>query len=209
MKISENSCENFLEALASTAPTPGGGGAAAFGGALGIALGSMVGNLTIGKKKYIHVQSDVERMLAEMEECRYRMLQFVQQDAEAFLPLSKAYCLPSTTEQEKQEKAKVMEEALQAACDVPMKILNEALTAIGLLQEMGEKGTKIALSDIAVGAAFIRATVQSAIMNVLINTKMMQNREYAEQCNALAKQICREVIQKADDLYGVIEEELK
>lgn len=70
MEISKNSCEIFLEALASASPVPGGGGAAAFGGALGIALGSMVGSLTLGKKKYIHVQSDVERMLSEMEQCR-------------------------------------------------------------------------------------------------------------------------------------------
>lgn len=209
MEISKNSCEIFLEALASASPVPGGGGAAAFGGALGIALGSMVGSLTLGKKKYIHVQSDVERMLSDMEQCRYRMLRFVQEDAEVFLPLSKAYGMPNKTAWEKQEKAKVMEEALQKACDVPLRILKECMTAIVLLQEMGEKGTKMAVSDIAVGAVFIRATAQAAVMNVLINTKMMKNKEYAEQYNTLAKQLCEEVVRKADTIYDAIEGGLK
>lgn len=199
----------FLQDLASSLPAPGGGGASALCGALGAALGSMVGNLTYGKKKYADVQQDIEKLLKELESSRMRMEGLVQADADAFLPLSKAYGMPKETEEEKAQKALVMEEALRQACKVPMDILKECVTVAGLLEKMGKIGTKLAISDVAVGAAFIRAAAQGAAVNVYTNTRLMQDKEYAAHCERSADQMRLEVTERADSLYLQIEGELR
>lgn len=209
MLMLKKSCEEFLNELASSAPVPGGGSASALGGALGVALGSMVGNLTVGKKKYESVQQDIEKLLILLKDSRRQMIELVQADADTFLPLSKAYGLPTNTQEEKEVKMNVMENALQEACAVPMEILQECVFALGLLEEMGDKGTKIAISDVAVGAVFLRAAAQGAAMNIFTNTRLMQNKVYATQCEELADRMREEAIELADRLYLKVEEELR
>ena len=107
----EKNVDKFLETLASKAPAPGGGGAAALCGAVGIALGNMVGNLTIGKKKYADVQEDIKALNEKAEELRAEFLALIDADAAAFRPLSRAYGIPK----DDPARAEVMEAALLAA----------------------------------------------------------------------------------------------
>ena len=105
MELTKQSCEDFLDVLASKEPVPGGGGAAALVGAVGVALGHMVGALTVGKKKYADVQEDILALNARAEALRARLVELVEEDARAFEPLSRAYGLPASTEEEKARKA--------------------------------------------------------------------------------------------------------
>ena len=115
-KIAEKSCIGFVDVLASKAPVPGGGGAAALVGAIGMALGSMVCNLTTGKKKYAQYEEAIQEILVKAGKLQEELLSMIDKDAEGFYPLSKAYGLPTSTEEEKQYKAETMEKCLKVAC---------------------------------------------------------------------------------------------
>jgi len=116
MKMAEMSSAYFIEALASKAPVPGGGGAAAMGGAIGMALSNMVGNLTVGKKKYAAVEDEVKTLLEEGSAIIEALKNLVDQDAEVFEPLSKAYGLPKDTPEQAAYKEEVMERCSMEAC---------------------------------------------------------------------------------------------
>ena len=186
MGFSTSTCTEFVEVLASKAPVPGGGGASALVGAVGTALGNMVGSLTVGKKKYADVEDEMYELKAKCDQLQKDFLRLIERDAEVFEPLSKAYGMPKETEEEKAEKARVMEIVLKDACSVPMEIMEKCCEAIELIVEFGAKGSKLAISDAGVGAAFCKAALQGASLNVYINTKSMANREYAEELNKKA-----------------------
>jgi methenyltetrahydrofolate cyclohydrolase len=206
--FTEKSCREFTELLASAAPTPGGGGASALVGALGTALGSMVGNLTLGKKKYESVQEDIKTILVRAEALQVEFLSLVEKDGEVFEPLSKAYGLPKNTEQERQNRDEVMEEALRLACSVPIKIMEVAMEAIMLHKELSVKGTRIAISDVGVGVLLCKSALMGASLNVYINTKLMKDREYAQRINAKADEMLKEGKERADKIYLEVENSL-
>ena len=181
MGFSTSTCTEFVEVLASKAPVPGGGGASALVGAVGTALGNMVGSLTVGKKKYADVEDEMWELKAKCDQLQKDFLRLIERDAEVFEPLSKAYGMPRETEEEKAEKARVMEIVLKDACSVPMEIMEKCCEAIDLIVEFAAKGSKLAISDAGVGAAFCKAALQGASLNVYINTKSMADREYAEE----------------------------
>ena len=174
-KLTDLSCTAFAEVLASKAPVPGGGGAAALAGALGVALCSMVGNFTTGKKKYAAYEDDVQRMLAEGEILRARLLELVEADAAAFEPLSRAYAIPK----EDPTRDSVLEEAALNACKAPMEMVSCCGEALLLLEEMLEKGSRLLLSDVGCGALLCKAAMESAAMNVFVNTGSLQDRAVA------------------------------
>ena len=178
--MQETTLLQFIKALSSKAPVPGGGGASALAGAIGTALASMVGNLTSGKKKYAEYQPDIERILEEAERLTTKLLQLIEEDAAVFEPLSKAYGLPKGTPEELAHKEEVMEGALYEASLVPLRIMETAVEAIRLQEELSVKGSVLAISDVGVGAKLLEAALQGASLNVYINTKLMKNREQAE-----------------------------
>ena len=197
----ENSCTGFIDVLASKEPVPGGGGASALVGAIGMALGSMVGNLTLGKKKYADVQGDIQAILEKAQALQEDLKALVQKDADVFKPLSKAYGLPAETEAQKAEKARVLEEALKVACSAPVEIMEKTLACIDLHEELAQKGTRIAISDVGVGVACLKAALNGASLNVFINTNLMKDRPYAEAINEKAEQMIREGSLKADRIF--------
>ncbi|MGG1398448.1 cyclodeaminase/cyclohydrolase family protein [Bacillus salipaludis] len=204
----EKSCNDFIEELSSKSPVPGGGGASAYVGALGMALGSMVGNLTVGKKKYKDVEEEIIELLNKSEVIIGQLKALVQKDAEVFYPLSQAYGLPSTTEEEKNYKESVLQEALIEASRIPLEIAKNCLEAIGLHEEYAKKGTRIAISDVGVGVAFCKAALQGAKLNVLINTKIMKNQELKTKIESELFEIERVGLAKADQIYQEVEKML-
>ena len=136
MELTKQSCEDFLDVLASKEPVPGGGGAAALVGAVGVALGHMVGALTVGKKKYADVQEDILALNARAEALRARLVELVEEDARAFEPLSRAYAIPK----DDPTRGEVMEQCLRDAAAAPMAILRLCCQAIDLHREMLDKG---------------------------------------------------------------------
>lgn len=201
MHFTTESCESFIEKLASKNPIPGGGGASALVGAIGIALGSMVGSLTVGKKKYADVEQDILKIKEKSNLLQNRLLNLVEQDAIAFEPLSKAYGLPKETEEQKAAKQQVMEKALKEACEVPLEIMRVCCEAIVLLEEYTEKGSAIAISDAGVGAVCCKSALMGASLNVLINVNSMTDKEYAEKTRKEMDSLLLEYTKRADAVY--------
>ncbi|KAA9014060.1 cyclodeaminase/cyclohydrolase family protein [Niallia endozanthoxylica] len=205
----EKSSNEFIQELASKAPVPGGGGASAYVGALGMALGSMVGNLTVGKKKYKEVEEDIIELLQKSEAVINNLKSLVSKDAEVFYPLSQAYRMPSSTEEEKKKKDEVLQAALVDATMVPLDIARNCLEAIYLHEEYAKKGTRIAISDVGVGVIFCKAALQGAKLNVLINTKIMKDTELKNKVENELAEIERVGLAKADQIFEEVENMLK
>lgn len=179
MELIDQSCRDFLEQLASKRPVPGGGGASALVGALGIALGCMVGELTVGKPKYAAVEEEMRVLLDRAHALRKELTACVEADAVAFEPLSRAYSLPKDTP----GYAETMEAALREAASVPCRILDLSCEAIELQIEFARKGSALSKSDAATGAACCWGAICGAALNVKVNTKEMKDRAYAEEIN--------------------------
>ena len=199
----------WVDALASKAPVPGGGGASALGGALGAALGQMVVHLTIGKKRYADVEEEMEKNLTELNRLGEEFLRLADRDGEVFAPLAEAYSMPSETREQREEKERVMEERLLAASLVPLEMMEKALLVINILEFLGEKGSRIAISDVGVAAQFAKAALTGAAMNVYINTKAMKNREKAEELNRKAEWLIEDGKQRGDAVYEKVLEQLR
>ena len=194
------SVTEFTEALASKAAVPGGGGASALVGAIGIALGDMVGELTVGKKKYADVEEDVKALMARAQELRVKLLDCVNKDAEAFEPLSRAYGIPK----DDPSRDKVLEEATIVACQVPVKIMELCCEALDAIQVFAEKGSRLAVSDAGCGAVCVKAALQAASLNVFINTKTLQNRELAEEMNRKCLGMLDKYCALADQIFDTV-----
>lgn len=204
----DKTCYTFIEELASKAAVPGGGSACAYVGSLGTALGSMVCNLTLGKKKYADVQDDIQGIIEKSQELIDKLNKLVEEDMRVFLPLSKAYGLPSGTDEEKSEKEKCLQEALVEAVIIPLEIARCCVEAIDLHDELEEKGSKIAISDVGVGVLFCKAALQGAKLNILINTAIMDDSILRDCVLAEIKELTDEYIPKADSIYKRVEDKL-
>ena len=209
MGFSTVPCNEFVEVLSSKAPVPGGGGASALVGAVGTALGNMVGSLTVGKKKYADVEAEMWELKGKADVLQKELLTLIERDAEVFEPLSRAYGMPRETEEEKAEKARVMEIVLKEACSVPMEIMEKCCEALDLIVEFAAKGSALAISDAGVGAVFCKAALQGASLNVYMNTKSMKNREYAEELNQKADAMLEKYTKIADEVFESVLGRLK
>lgn len=201
--------QEFLDVLSSKEPVPGGGGASALAGALGNALGQMVANLTIGKKKYALVEDEIKELAERMKGIQGQFSALADQDAKVFAPLAKCYSLPSGTEEEKAYKAEAMEARLLDASLVPMEIMEKASEMLEIMDILADKGSRMAVSDVGVGVQFIRTALLGAVMNVYINTKSMKNREKAEEMNEKAERLIKEGTEAADRIYQKVLEQLR
>lgn len=201
--------QGFLDVLSSKEPVPGGGGASALAGALGNALGQMVSNLTIGKKKYADVEAQVMELLERMKEIQKQFITLADRDAEVFAPLAQCYSLPSATEEEKAYKTRIMEERLLDASYVPLEIMEKAVEMLGIMDILADKGSRMAVSDVGVGVQFIRTALLGAVMNVYINTKSMKDRAKAQELNHRAEKMIQEGTKTADRIYQKVLEQLK
>ena len=204
MSFINKSCADYVSALASKDPVPGGGGTAALVGALGMALGHMVGSLTVGKKKYAEVEEDVRALMGEAVALQDELLNLVGRDAEVFEPLAKAYGLPKETEEQQAHKAQVMEAALKDACDVPLEIMRACCKAIELHQGFAAKGSAIAISDVGCGVVCCQAALQAASLNVFINTAAMKERDYAENINREANMLLEKYVKLASEIFSSV-----
>lgn len=195
-----NSLDTFSAKLASAAPTPGGGGAAALAGALAIALGNMVGSLTVGKKKYADVEARIIELNEQAEVLRGKLLQQMNEDAEAFEPLSKAYGIPK----DDPTRDETLEKCLHAAAEPPMNILRLSCEAMDLIAEYAEKGSRLVISDAGCAAAMAEAAIRSAALNVAINTRLMKDRDYAEAMNKELDSLLEKYVPLAEETYKIV-----
>ncbi len=200
MDMTLESCRNFVEVLASNAPAPGGGGAAALVGALGTALGNMVGSLTVGKKKYADVEEEIVALKAKCDALQKELLDQVEADDKGFVPLAKAYGIPK----DDPNRDQILEDATITACAVPMHIMELCCEAIDYIAVFAAKGSRLAVSDAGCGAVCCKAALQAASLNVFINTKSLKNRDVAEEMNCKANQMLTKYCQLADEIFNEV-----
>ena len=204
MTMLDESCKSFLSKLASKAPVPGGGGAAALGGAIGMALSNMVGNLTVGKKKYADVEPEVKQLLEKGVAVIEQLQQLVDKDAEVFEPLSKAYGLPKNTPEEAAFKATTIENCCKTACSVPMEIMRKAYEGIQIHARMGEIGTMIAISDVGCGVLFLKSALIAGSLNVVINLNSIKDAAFLADTRKEMDTLLQEGSKLADDTFNLV-----
>ena len=200
MDMTMESCRKFVEVLASDAPAPGGGGAAALVGAIGTALGNMVGSLTVGKKKYAEVEAEIIALKAQCDALQKELLDQVEADDIGFVPLAKAYGIPK----DDPNRDAILEDATITACAVPMHIMELCCQAIDCIAVFAAKGSRLAVSDAGCGAVCCKAALQAASLNVFINTKTLKNREVAEEMNAKANGMMDKYCAIADEIFNTV-----
>ena len=200
MDMTLESCRKFVEVLASDAPAPGGGGAAALVGAIGTALGNMVGSLTVGKKKYAEVEAEIIALKAKCDALQTELLNQVEADEVNFLPLAKAYGIPK----DDPNRDKIMEEATIIACKVPVHIMELCCEALDAIAIFAAKGSRLAVSDAGCGAVIVKSALQAASLNVFINTKTLKNREVAEELNAKCLGMLDKYGKLADEIFETV-----
>ncbi len=194
------SCREFVSLLASAAPAPGGGGAAALAGAIGTALGNMVGTLTVGKKKYADVEEEIRALMARCDHLQVRLLDQVKADAEGFLPLAKAYSIPK----DDPSRAQVLEQATLAACRAPLDIIDLCRDSLEAIAVLAEKGSRLAVSDAGCAAVLVKGALQAACLNVFINTKSLQNRTLAQELNEKCLDVLGRCGALADQIFDTV-----
>ena len=205
MDFSAMQIDNFNTLLASRAAVPGGGGASALAASLGSALGSMVVNLTMGKKKYAQYEDELSALMAELEKLRTKCQSLIDEDAKAFEPLSKAYSIPK----DDPSRADEMECCLRLAAEPPMEIVRLSCKGINIHRRLEEIGSSLAISDVGTGVIMLWAALYGAAMNVRVNTKLMTDRSYAEKLNAEVDALMSEHWKIAENVYEKVWERLK
>ena len=200
MDMTLANCREFVTVLASDAPAPGGGGAAALVGAIGTALGNMVGSLTVGKKKYADVEAEIIALKAKCDALQTELLNQVEEDDKGFVPLAKAYGIPK----DDPDRDQILEEATITACKVPMHIMELCCEAMDCIAVFAAKGSRLAVSDAGCGAVCCKAALQAASLNVFINTKSLKNRDVAEEMNRQANLMLNKYCQLADEIFNEV-----
>jgi len=206
--IKDNRIEEFLDALASQAATPGGGGAAAIIGAMGAALVSMVCNLTIGKKKYAEVEADMKDVLGKTEALRQRLTGMIEDDAKAFDAVMGAYGMAKETDQQKAARDQAIQAALRQATDVPMRCCHAAREVIDLAAIAADKGNLNVISDAGVGVLAAYAALRSAALNVFTNARMINDRTFAEAKLKELNQLLAGAGAATEKAYGIVKGKL-
>ncbi len=171
--MDDETMAGFLADLASPAPAPGGGAAAALQAALGAALVSMVCNLTVGKPRYAEHEATMLSARIEADKARAEALALADADARAFAAVSDAYKLPKGTEDERAERSRAIQAALVTAAEVPLHTAAVAAAVVGLCASIIDGANVNVLSDVGVAAASARAALDSAAINVRVNTAAM------------------------------------
>ena len=200
MDMTLESCRKFVEVLASSAPAPGGGGAAALVGAIGTALGNMVGSLTVGKKKYADVEAEIIALKEKCDALQTELLDQVEADDKGFVPLAKAYGIPK----DDPNRDAILEEATITACAVPMHIMELCCQALEYVAVFAAKGSRLAVSDAGCAAVCCKAGLHAASLNVFINTKSLKNRTVAEEMNAKANGMLEKYCALADEIFASV-----
>jgi glutamate formiminotransferase/formiminotetrahydrofolate cyclodeaminase len=199
----------FANELSLDSPAPGGGSTAALCGALSASLSSMVSNLTVGKKEYENVQKDVKEIAMNAQSLKDEFLRAVDLDTMAFNKLMDAYRLKKKTEEQKQERAQAVEEAVKEATLVPFGVLEKSIEALNLAKEISLKGNKNSLSDAGVAGLTAQAAAEGAFYNIKINLPNLQDSEFKSKIKRQAVSLKKKAVKLGDEIREIIEKELE
>ena len=206
--ITDSTIEKFLDELASAAPTPGGGSAAAIMGAMGAALVAMVCNLTIGKKGYEQHDAEMRDVLGECEALRVQLTAMVADDVAAFDALMAGYKLPKASDEEKAARSAAIQKATVGAAEPPIQVGRVAMRIVALADEMVEPANPNVLSDVGVAAATARAALSGSITNITVNAAFLTDDDVSRGLLDRVGELER-AMEQADDVAARIVERLK
>ena len=207
--LADIAVREYLGRLASNAPAPGGGSAAALAGALAAALGEMVGNFTVGKKKFAGVEEDIKRLLAVLEEQRGVLLALTDEDASAYGQVAQAYAMPRSTNEEKAARADAIQKALKAACEVPFGVCRCCAAVIGTLRELAQKGNPNLISDVGCAAKLALAALECAWLNVEINLASIKDAKFVEGRRDELEQIMAPCADEVSEVWRLVVETIR
>lgn len=201
MKLADQTVTSFVDLMASDAPAPGGGSAAALEGALGAALTAMVCALTQGKKKYAeHAELTAEvGEKAQMMKAQY--VDVIDRDTEAFNAVSAVFAMPKDTDEEKAARSAAMQEALKGCTKTPFEMMELAAKALELTDSVVGRSNASAASDLGCAALSLKAAIQGAWLNVLINIGGLKDQAFAEQYRAEGEALLKKALPLADSIY--------
>ena len=209
MSANTETIGKFLDELASDAPTPGGGGAAALSGAMGAALVSMVCNLTIGKKNYESVSNDLQRTLVKAESLRAELTRGIDEDVVAFNKLMAAYGLPRGNDDEKAKRSEAIQSALKIATLAPLHTCKICYAVIELSKEAADKGNVNVISDAGVAVLAANSGLRSCALNVFINAKSIKDRDFAEKHLAEVNALLATAAAETEAVYQVVKNKIQ
>ncbi len=203
--LASKSCADFASLLASDAPVPGGGGAAALAGALGASLGAMAARLSAGRKKTEEERLALEERIEIADALRQRLLALIDWDAAGFAPLARAYALPKDDPDRKEK----LREASLKACEAPMEMLRCCGETARLLTELRERVSPLLLSDVGCAAALCRGALEAAAMNVWVNTRSLREDPEALALNDEVRRILDAALPAAEAVTAAVREKLE
>ena len=204
MKLAEMNVTQFAQVLASDAPAPGGGSTAALAGALGAALTAMVCELTVGKKQFAEVREDVLAVQAKAAQLQERFLDVMDRDTDAFLVVSNAFAMPKATDEEKAARSAAIQKGLEGCTATPFEMMELATATLELVESMLGRFNTNAASDLGVAALSLRAAIQGAWLNVLINIGSLKNKELAEDYRVKGEAMLAKALPLADKVYETV-----
>ena len=204
MKLAELKTAEFVDLLASDAPAPGGGSAAALEGALGAALTAMVCSLTIGKKKYAEFEELAAEAQKKAADLKARFVDVMDRDTEAFNVVSAAFGMPKATDEEKAARSAAIQKGLEGCTKTPFEMMELAVETLELTASILGKSNDSAASDLGVSALSLRAAIQGAWLNVLINIGSLKNKELAEDYRAKGEALLAKALPLADQIYDTV-----
>lgn len=210
-KLAELQTAEFVDLLASDAPAPGGGSAAALEGALGAALTAMVcGLTTVGKskEKYADYQELVIAGQQKASELKARFVDVMDRDTEAFNVVSAAFGMPRSTDEEKAARSAAIQKGLEGCTATPFEMMELAAEALALTESLLGKTNDSAASDLGVSALSLKAAIQGAWLNVLINIGSLKNKELAEDYRAKGQALLDKALPMADAIYQKVLESM-
>ena len=205
----DTSVSAFLDGLASGAPAPGGGSAAALGGAMAAALVSMVCNLTIGKARFADVEPEMRDILDRAEALRQELQALAEADVEAFNRLSAAYKLPRTTDADIAIRRDAIQASLRRATEVPLRTARAAAAVLPLCPPVAERGNQAAVSDVGIAALLAHAAVRSAVLNVEINLRVLEDQIYIRQVRAEVARLTDGLAAEAERIVELVASTIK
>jgi formiminotetrahydrofolate cyclodeaminase len=209
IKFINYAIKEFIDLLASKEPAPGGGSAAALVGSIGVALSSMVANLTIGKEKFKDKEELMKEIVRKNEKLQKELLELIEKDAEAFNKVADALKLPKNNPEEKEKRKEILENALKEASLVPLEVMKKSLEALKILENTLGNSTPNAVSDIGVSALCLKSAIQSAWLNVKINLVSIRDKDFVYEIQRQAESLLEEGIQLANRIYEEVESVLQ
>ncbi len=204
MKLAQLQVKDFTEVLASEAPAPGGGSAAALEGAVGAALTAMVCSLTEGKKQYAEHRDLIAQVREKAAALQARFVDVMDRDTEAFLAISSAYGMPKATDEEKAVRSAAIQQGLVKCTETPFEMMELAAETIALTRSLLGRFNESAASDLGVAALSLRAAVQGAWLNVRINIGSLKDRALAEDYRRRGAALVDQVLTLADQVYETV-----